>query len=185
MELCCELGGGDSGVTSGFFQSLRHSSLDSVPPVSVTEIVEFPQMDVGAHGGPLEHGQKLVPVGFDDHFRQDGNQRAVFGGGPPSLPGDFRFGGHQGFQGLRPGTGGRTGIATGQVRFGDLEVQCGLPQGLVFREDDLFGSVPIGDAQAGTLSGFGVHDVKSVTPRAASYETVSAFLHTLFRQSKA
>ena len=63
------------------------------------------------------------------------------------------FGFDQGFNGIPPGAGGDAGVRAGKVCPGDLKVQNGLAQGLIFGKNDLFRRIPILGLQAGPLTG--------------------------------
>ena len=63
------------------------------------------------------------------------------------------FGFDQGFNGILPGAGGDAVVRADKVCPGDLEVENGLTQGLIFGKNDLFRRIPVLGLQAGPLAG--------------------------------
>ena len=63
------------------------------------------------------------------------------------------FGFDQGFNGILPGAGGDAVVRADKVCPGDLEVENGLTQGLIFGKNDLFRRIPVLGLQAVPLAG--------------------------------
>lgn len=80
-----------------------------------------------------------------------------------------------GVEGVSPSPGVDPGVAAGQVRLGDVEVEGRLPERLVPREDDLLGGVAVNRAEARPFTGEGVDAVEGAAAGAAGHEAESGF----------
>ena len=78
------------------------------------------------------------------------------------------FGVGEAFNGVLPGARGNAVISAGQIRLGDLQIEHGLPFGVVPGLDNLAGLVFVGDTQAGAFAGGGVHAIELVSPNATT-----------------
>jgi hypothetical protein len=68
-----------------------------------------------------------------------------------------------------------TRVRPGQISFGDVQIEGGLTQGLIPREDDLLGGVAVLGFQTGAASRLGVHAVVLFSAFPAGDQTESNF----------
>ena len=66
-------------------------------------------------------------------------------------------------------------VAASDIRFGNLQIQNGLPFRVVPGFDDLFGVVGVGSAQAGAFAGLSVHAIVGSATDSTADETVTCF----------
>ncbi len=126
-------------------------------------------MDIGADGTRLERLQQMLGLGLNDHLVAETRQRLVFGGRKPAFFSGTLFSFHQRVERGLPGAGGDAGIDARQICFGNLQIERGLAQSLIFGQHDLLGAVAILGLETGTFAGLSVHAVKS-TPTFASVD---------------
>src|SRR5439155_3393225 len=139
------------------------------------EVVEFSKMNVRAHGAGFDAAEEVLGLGFDDDLVPDEIEWFLPACAKPSLLGRPLFGFHQRIQRILPGAHHNAGIASGQIRFGELEIDGGLAQRLVFREDDLLRSVAVFRLQTGAFTGLGIDAVEGRAAFAAVDQTETIF----------
>ena len=109
-------------------------------------------MNVRAHRAGFDAAEEVLGLGFDDDLVPDEIERLLPGRAKPALFGRSLFGFNQRIQRILPGARHNAGIAAGQIRFGELEIDGGLAQRLVFREDDLLRGVAVFRLQTGAFA---------------------------------
>lgn len=145
-------------------------------PVHVdAEVVEAAEEDVGRDGSLPEHREDGLGLRLDDDLRSERDDRLVL---LEDLPAELvrpLLGLDERLQGVSPGALVHGRIAALQVGAGELEVEHGLPLGVVLGGDDLRGGVRVGGPEAGTLPGLAIVEVEGPSPGSAADETETVF----------
>jgi hypothetical protein len=145
------------------------------PPHVHREIVKPAQVAVSGKGPRLQHAQKMLGPGFQqlqwaERIVGPVGHRALGTGAVAAELGLHKFGHH-----LIPIAADIIRVGGSQVGFGDLQIQRGLPEGLVLRAHDLAGLVLVVGAEAGALAGGRIHAIISAAAQAAAHQSVSCF----------
>ena len=144
-------------------------------PVHVhAEVVQPAQVNVGRDSAQLQRTQQEFAGCLDDDARPQWSQCSVLEDGAPAGLVRALFRVQQCFDGLLPRARGDAVVAPCQIRFRDLQVEHGLPPGLIFRFDDLLCFLLVAGAQASAFAGGGVHAVVGVVAHATPDQAVSS-----------
>ena len=137
--------------------------------------MKLPEVNIGAHRAGLDAFEQVLSLGFDDDLVSNVIQRLVFGCANPAVSGRPMFSSKQRVECILPGARRDSGVAPGQIRLGELKIEVGISEGLVFGQDNLSGRVPVSGLKAGPFACFGVNTVEDASPNAARGQTISCF----------
>ena len=138
--------------------------------------MQLAQVHVRADSPGFNRLQQTLGLSFDEGLVADGIQGLVFGSPKPAFFRCSEFGFHERIQCVLPSAGGHAGICSGQISFGDLQVERRLAKGLVLVENHLRGRVTVLGFETEPLAGFGIYTVKDA-PAFAAVDKSETELH--------
>src|SRR6266446_7141734 len=137
------------------------------PVHSQAEVVQLAQVHVRADSPGFNRLQQTLGLSSDEGLVADGIQGLVFGSPKPAFFRCSEFGFHERIQCVLPSAGGHAGICSGQISFGDLQVERRLAKGLVLVENHLRSRVTVLSFQTVPPPGFRIDTVKGAPAFAA------------------
>lgn len=113
-------------------------------PVHVhAEVVQPAEKHIRGHRSDLNGAQQCLAFCFDDDLRQQWSECLVLHDAQPAFPVGAMLRVRERLNSVLPGASVYAVVRASKVRFGDLEVERGLTEGLILCKNDLLGGVSI------------------------------------------